>query len=512
MRSFVTSSLFRNFVLASLGLSFHACSSRIDAEAQNAQGEPDGKADAGATRVEAGIGSTLPSACTDPLSGNGLLFCREGYVHRVEARECPSKWPRDEAVERPPSPVDGGADDCARDTDCARDAFCTVIDYNKTPLGICRNGAGGGPSPIVRRCVQGCRVDADCEQNEACVCGADIGHCVPIADHDGCRTDADCDHAPCLANAQTSDIVPAALACQLPGDKCNSDHDCGVTQFCRFGATGRSCAMISVCGRPFLVDEQARAASALRGGTWLEAKDWEPSAPVDRRLAEQLAQHWTRIALMEHASVAAFARFTLQLLSLGAPMDLVRSASAAQADEVRHAATAFAFASAYAGTSIGPGPLDMSGVLAGESPEHVLRMTIREGCLGETFAAMEAGEAARRAAVPSVKAALEAIAADESAHAALAWRVVQWLLVERPELHAVAREEFDRAPVEGVAMEDTVLLGGAANHGILDGTELARVRTDALRDVVLPCARALLESVAARSLARPASEPLAISA
>ena len=65
---------------------------------------------------------------------------------------------------------------------------------------------------------------------------------------------------------------------------------------------------------------------------------------------------------MEHASIAAFARFSLELLAFGAPPDLVEQAQAAMADETRHAKLCFALAGAYAERPIGPGALDMTGV------------------------------------------------------------------------------------------------------------------------------------------------------
>ena len=67
---------------------------------------------------------------------------------------------------------------------------------------------------------------------------------------------------------------------------------------------------------------------------------------------------------MEHASVAAFARFTLHLMSLGAPAALVERSNAALADETLHAKLAFAIASGYAGRAIGPGPLAIDGAFA----------------------------------------------------------------------------------------------------------------------------------------------------
>ena len=42
----------------------------------------------------------------------------------------------------------------------------------------------------------------------------------------------------------------------------------------------------------------------------------------------RLAREWAHIGALEHASVASFARFTLQLMALGAPADLLAESAA----------------------------------------------------------------------------------------------------------------------------------------------------------------------------------------
>jgi hypothetical protein len=106
---------------------------------------------------------------------------------------------------------------------------------------------------------------------------------------------------------------------------------------------------------------------------------------------------------MEHASIAAFARFSLQLLSLGAPPDLVEASTRALADETAHTKLCFELASAYAGRALGPGKLDVENSLAVTSLLDVVELVIAEGCFGETVAALEAREAADAAADPTPK-------------------------------------------------------------------------------------------------------------
>lgn len=124
------------------------------------------------------------------------------------------------------------------------------------------------------------------------------------------------------------------------------------------------CRSMSVDGRPFTIASEARTAMAIGRADWAgETEIVVATLPVVTR--ERLAAAWTRDALYEHASVASFARFVLQLLAVGAPPALVLAGQAAIGDEVRHAQQCFALASAYAGAPVGPGPLAMDGALPG---------------------------------------------------------------------------------------------------------------------------------------------------
>ena len=562
---FISPTILRTLLLGALGLPNQACSgSTVDSKGQPQDGTGGSGGGAGGSgavgtggAVEPGTGGAvnpgtggqathdarvpLPNQCTNPVpliagTDTGIFKCAEGYMHRAEARQCPSRLPRDGIIPLPAPPpsaggapgaggiagaagtsgtggtagaggaagadagpttgVDGGSrqppDECQRDADCPTNAFCSVT--SSWSVGPCTYGM---PPSVVyswRVCVQGCRVDADCGADQVCVCGADIGACVATSPDAGCLTDADCGGGQCLSNARSSNFGAYSFACQLPGDQCHSDADCGdgYIRFCQMSVVGRMCAGGAVCGRPFLVERTQRLAAAIRSDAWLESSmGGAVEVPSDPALARRLAEHWTEIGLMEHASVAAFARFTLQLLALGAPAELVRESTAAQADEMRHASLAFELASAYAGAPVGPGRLDLTGALDPQSVEDILRTTIQEGCVGETRAALEAAEAARLATVPRVKSALEGIAVDEGRHAALAWRVVRWLLAEHPGLEPVALEEFRRAGHHSASPGSSDR--AALAHGMLDAVTLARVHRAAIDEVILPCAEALFD-------------------
>ncbi|MCY1065409.1 hypothetical protein OV090_11585 [Nannocystis sp. RBIL2] len=257
-------------------------------------------------------------------------------------------------------------------------------------------------------------------------------------------------------------------------------------------------------GRPFMVDGAARTAAPAERTDWRDGdlEEQDPSdmseappallAELDADARAGLAALWTADALAEHASVASFARFVLQLLGLGAPASLVVDACTAQADEVKHARRCFALASAYAGAPVGPGPLAVADALAETGDvASVLTAVIVEGCVGETLAAAELAEAARRCVDPAVAARLSSLAADEQRHAVLAWRTVQWVLARGDDrLRGIAAAAFTVRPQ--AADPDLLPAALLRRHGRLPARAREALRADCLRSVIAPCAAALL--------------------
>ena len=107
----------------------------------------------------------------------------------------------------------------------------------------------------------------------------------------------------------------------------------------------------SVCGRPLQLAGAPRVSSLTARDDWTEALTPRILSATDR---QTLGEWWSMIGALEHASVAGFARFSLQLMALGAPPDLVFGAQQAGADEVNHAKLAYGLASAYLGQKNGP--------------------------------------------------------------------------------------------------------------------------------------------------------------
>jgi hypothetical protein len=249
-------------------------------------------------------------------------------------------------------------------------------------------------------------------------------------------------------------------------------------------------------GRPFMVDGLARTAPVARRSEWCErAAKATALAPVAPEIRPRLAAAWTNAGCMEHASIAAFARFVLQLLAVGAPPELVADAQRALADEVVHARLAFGLASAYAGVDVGPGKLAVDESLGSCGLRDLVFSVFAEGCVGETIAALEAREACDYASDPAVGAVLRQIAEDETRHAELAWRTVAWIAtvaghdahgwLDQAIAEEVAQGEWD-APFT-VSSRDDVL----RKHGVLTEGLRQQLRRAAMAEVIIPCAAAV---------------------
>lgn len=207
----------------------------------------------------------------------------------------------------------------------------------------------------------------------------------------------------------------------------------------------------------------------------------------------RLGRAWIEMGLAEHASVAAFSRFVLHLLSLGAPPDLVLGAIRAMEDEVHHARLCFGIARQFTDEAAGPGRMDLSGILEQrDDPSSILRAAILEGCFEETVSARCAQVALDRVEEQSIRTALVRIADDESEHADLSWRFVSWMLQKYPEFKPMAEECFAHAlamPMEPFEDDNCAFL---ERYGQLLPSSRRQVQQITLQDVIIPRVVALL--------------------
>jgi hypothetical protein len=429
------------------------------------------------------VATTPPPACENetPLvnPATGYVSCSNGNTIRHEVHDCPSSLPRAGTFS-----IDPMFDACSTDGDCAAQAH-----------GWCNDVPVQYPATF---CNYGCVTDAECGAGSICVCGEPVGHCAQAL----CTSDADCGPGlHCSSYESNPGCGSIAYACQAPGDECAGNADCGSGMYCTLSAGRRLCTSAGcVIGRPFLVSGELRIAPLVKSGAWSHRA--EPTrAPLSGEERQSLSKYWASAGLLEHASVAAFARFSLQLLSLGAPAELLELTSQAMADEIHHARLCFGLAERYGGVARGPGALAVEGSLDPSSLVEIVELAILEGCIGETVAALEAAEAASYATDPVVKEALLRISRDEARHAELAWRFVRWAL-DRPgsELAAVISRTFAAALADAAGAADPALSADELRlleHGLVPEALRGRIRAHALSAVVGPCAAVLASELPA---------------
>jgi hypothetical protein len=474
----------RATLFSALGLLPLACGGAFSKTDGGEAGNANAGTSSGGSKASGGKSGGNGFPCEEPVAdGSGYERCKNGSVHRVAIQTCESLL----SQRAPLDPSLGG--------DCQSDADCT----NK-PSGYCR--AFAGLEAPGNYCAYGCLSDADCTTGSICLCGDPIGTCVSAT----CASDADCGAGLRCQRYESIACGGTGFACQTPDDQCGSNADCAAGRCTNVtvGSLGKaqpfSC-QVDTCidGRPFLVDGLARLAPVAGRADWLRGCELDLShASVEQRQAA--GQAWCRIGQMEHASVAAFARFALQLLSLGAPPELVEATTQAMADETRHARLAFAVASALLGGAVGPGALDVDRSLLETSLLDVTRLVIREGCFGETCAALAVREAALSAVQPELAQLLHGVADDETRHAELAWRFVGYALRRAPEqIASLLRTELDQAladqgpsPAAAVSADELAL----SAYGIVSHRLRSELRIATLREVIAPCVAALLRRAA----------------
>jgi hypothetical protein len=257
--------------------------------------------------------------------------------------------------------------------------------------------------------------------------------------------------------------------------------------------------------RPFLVGSSMRSARSEARDDWSGSRvDPAPVTGLDETSRRELAKVWLADALEEHASIAAFARFTMLMLSVGAPPDLVVAAQRASIDEVVHARDCFALARRYGATSAGPGALNVHDAMPPMSLADLAALTAEEGCVGETLGAALATEQLARATDPDAKRILARLVRDEARHAELAWRFVAWAIGEerRGSLGAAGVTAGVTSAVEHAVAATRAMvvrpciadLDAWHAHGRLTCAEARESAERTIVDVVLPCLARLDES------------------
>lgn len=173
---------------------------------------------------------------------------------------------------------------------------------------------------------------------------------------------------------------------------------------------------------------------ALSPGRSPEGFEPPPIAPW----VDAVGAWFARAATFERASIHAFERLAVELVSHDAPPALVKRAKEAADDERRHDALMAAFAfrrgvevPEFAAPRAAPRPLRAMAV-----------ENMSEGCVRETWSALVTWWQAKHCADPRAAKMFHEIAIDETRHAQLAWDVAAWVA---PSLDEVSSARLRRA-------------------------------------------------------------------
>lgn len=195
--------------------------------------------------------------------------------------------------------------------------------------------------------------------------------------------------------------------------------------------------MAQTRGRQLRVLGEVKLAPLAPDTAWTTPGQEISATPLSEaaELAE-VADAWRKNGLTEHASVAAFARLSTELVALGAPPELIQGAHEDALDEMRHTTWCFDLARRLDGKNDGPREFSAARSRLFAFGPKKLRLaqlaveSLIDGALNEGISARTVGELAREVTDPKIKEMLQAIAADEGRHAAHGFEIVKWCVEE----------------------------------------------------------------------------------
>jgi rubrerythrin len=184
-------------------------------------------------------------------------------------------------------------------------------------------------------------------------------------------------------------------------------------------------------------------------GTGRRPAGFEPALACE---TSGIGDFFAQLAVLESASVGAFRILRDELRAHGAPNPLVRAAERAARDELRHTRAMRALARRF-----GARPRTVE--VARRAPRSLAAIALEnavEGCVRETYGALQATFQAQAARDPVVRAAMQRIARDETKHAALSFRVARWI---EPRLDRAGQRRVEEA--KQAAVRELVAAAGS---------------------------------------------------
>ena len=264
---------------------------------------------------------------------------------------------------------------------------------------------------------------------------------------------------------------------------------------CCYTATFREIRSEADCvlGRPLMQEGVATIAQVRKdiSASWSKSLNKQISIHAyTKEQRERAGTFYLTSALYEHASIASFQKFTLDLMRFGAPPHLLDLAQQATRDEIDHARSAFAIAEELLQRPVQPGDLDYTPTLCSSLKEFALS-TLREGAIGETLAVLMAHEQLQGTEDEMIQEFLKQVIEDEAKHAELAWETLRWCLQKDPSIR-FALEEILREPcslVPSMYPQDAIV-----QLGVPSQKSMKKVIEMGYERVIIPSIQSLLEA------------------
>jgi bacterioferritin (cytochrome b1) len=342
--------------------------------------------------------------------------------------------------------------------------------------------------------------DSTCEDNDECI---ESSYCINVYNEE-CPSMEDfeneylpqetCDNGIVFEQVEaTSEATASEIGSLVPAGDTGSTSE-SVSYSCCYETlaqqTEGSCMPPDVTeGRPLMCDGVAQVATIGIGRSWIEG----PSPKYSQRTKEQrhvLATFWLRTAQLEHASVASFHQFGLDLMRFGASPDLLMRTSKAAMDEISHAKAAFAITEGFLGHPVSPEEFNMRLQPAKSLAEFAVNVAM-EGAVNETLAVVLATLQHEKCEDYAIKKLLMDIIREEAEHAELAWDTLRWLIdVGDEEVVEALWELTQRNFVPDVSSFPGI---GIPKYGVISQTIAFSALQNAYQHVVIPNLKMILE-------------------
>jgi hypothetical protein len=212
---------------------------------------------------------------------------------------------------------------------------------------------------------------------------------------------------------------------------------------------------------------------------------------------ESVLDHWKVSLRYEHASVASFARFAIDLMTIEAPLEMIERAQKCSLEEIEHAKICALVVGKIMAAKEGEN--ERFAVKLGKFPKHhvefdgdlarLCKAVAFEGCINESIAAAHLLYASQLCSNESLKALLKYVAEQEWGHAVFAFDCFYWMMEQLPledRISIQSKIENELRDVLDNLKKNTKGNERCEAFGVLSGLEEGLVRAQVVHKILMP--------------------------